>query len=114
LKQAEALATVEPQQMSTLALSEALSEVEKMPAKIPVVMSNEQTTAELFNLMRQELAKVVGPQAETILCERVAALGESMDSFPKRRLYDLLETLSKEIKNEQLRIGFRKWFVKHV
>ena len=121
LKQAEALATVEPQQMSILALSEALSEVEKMPAKIPVVMSNEQTTAaketvgpELFNLMRQELAKIVGPQAETILCERVAALGESMDSFPKRRLYDLLETLSKEIKNEQLRIGFRKWFVKHV
>jgi chromosome segregation ATPase len=121
LKQAEALATVEPQQMSTLALSEALSEVEKMPAKIPVVMSNEQTTAaketvgpELFNLMRQELAKIVGPQAETILRDRVAALGESMDSFPKWRLYDLLETLSKEIKNEQLRIGFRKWFVKHV
>lgn len=121
LRQAEALATIEAQSISTFAASDALSEVEKKPAKVPSAASNEQTSAahqivwpERFDLMRQELAKTIGPQAETILRNSVAALGESMDSFPKSRLYDLLETVSKEIKNESLRIGFRKWFVKHV
>ena len=125
LKQAEALATVEAQGMSTLAPSEALSEVANKPAgssfNVPAATSNERTTAaqqtvwpELFDLMRQELAKIVGPKAEVILRDSVAALGESMDSFRKSRLHDLLEILSKEIKSEPLRIGFRKWFVKHV
>jgi chromosome segregation ATPase len=118
LRQAEALATIE---ISTFAASETLRQLEKKPAKVPSAASNEQTSAahqivwpELFNLMRQELAKTIGPQAETILPKSVAALGESMDSFPKSRLYDLLETVSKEIKNESLRIGFRKWFGKQV
>jgi chromosome segregation ATPase len=127
LKQAEALATVEAQGMSTLAPSEALSDVANKPAgssfnvNVPAATSNERTTAaqqtvwpELFDLMRQELAKIVGPKAEVILRDSVAALGESMDSFRKSRLHDLLEILSKEIKSEPLRIGFRKWFVKHV
>ena len=102
LKQAEALATVESQ---NIAPSEA---------------SNEQTSVaqqsvwpDFFELVSQELAKIIGPQAEMIIRERVATLGESMDSFPKSRLPDLLEILSKEIKSEPLRIGFRKWFVRH-
>jgi chromosome segregation ATPase len=127
LKQAEALAAVEAQNISTLASSEPLSEVEKKPgaspfnAKVPPVMSNEQTTAaqqtvwpDFFEFMSQELAKIIGPQASMIVRERIAALGESMDSFPKSRLPELLEILSKEIANESVRIGFRKWFVKHV
>jgi hypothetical protein len=69
---------------------------------------------ELFDLVSQELAKIVGPQAEMILRDRVAALGQTMESFPKSRLHELLESLSKEIKSEPLRIGFRKWFVKQV
>jgi chromosome segregation ATPase len=126
LKQAEALATVEAQGMSTLASSEALSDGANKPAgssfnvNVRAATSNERTTAaqqtvwpELFDLMRQELAKIVGPKAEVILRDSVAALGESMDSFRKSRLHDLLEILSKEIKSEPLRIGFRKWFVKH-
>ena len=127
LKQAEALAAVEAQNISTLAASEPLSEVEKKPAgspfnvKVPAATSIEQTNAaqqtvwpDFFDLMRQELAKITGPQASMIVRERVAALGESMDCFPKSRLPELLEILSKEIANEPVRIGFRKWFVKHV
>lgn len=123
LKEAEALATVESQ---NIAPSEAVSELEKKPAaspfnvKVPAVTSNEQTTVaqqtvwpDFFELVKQELAKIIGPQAEMIVRDRVAALGESMDSFPKSRLPDLLESLSKEIKSEPLRIGFRKWFVRH-
>jgi hypothetical protein len=48
-----------------------------------------------------------------IVREHVTSLGESMEKFPKQRLAELLEILSKEIVNEPLRIGFRLWFVKH-
>jgi hypothetical protein len=56
---------------------------------------------------------IIGPGAPMIVREHVASLGESMEKFPKRRLAELLEILSKEIVNEPLRIGFRLWFVKH-
>ena len=119
LKQAEALATVEAQNISTLGASEPLSELEKKPAgssfKVKFPSAAQQTVwPELFDLVSQELAKIVGPQAEMILRDRVAALGQTMESFPKSRLHELLESLSKEIKSEPLRIGFRKWFVKQV
>ena len=98
LKQAEALASIEAQTTSNEHTSVA-----------------QQTMGpELFVLIRQQLAKIVGSNAEMILRDRIAALGESIDNFPNSRLYDLLESLSEEIKSEPLRIGFRKWFVKHV
>ena len=45
--------------------------------------------------------------------KHVAALSESMEKFPRSRLVELLEILSKEIVNEPLRTNFRMWFVKH-
>jgi hypothetical protein len=64
--------------------------------------------------MIQELALIIGPKARMIVREHVASLGESMDSFPKSRLAELLEILSKEIVDDPLRTSFRVWFVKHV
>jgi hypothetical protein len=88
--------------------------------EVPSVTSNEQTNAaqqtvapDFFDLMSQELKMILGPQATIIVGEHVAALGESTQKFPKSRLAELLEILSKEIVNEPLRIGFRLWFVKH-
>ena len=125
LKQAEALATVDGQNSSTLAASEPLNGVKEKPAdspfraRVPAATSNEQTNVAqqtvspgFFDLMSQELAVITGPQATMIVREHVAALGESMEKFPKSRLGELLEILSKEIMNEPLRISFRKWFVK--
>jgi len=126
-KQVEVLATVEEQNSSTLAASEPLNGVEEKPAaspfkvKVPTVTSNEQTnvaqqtvSSDFFDPMSQELTVIIGRQAPLIVREHVAALGESMEKFPKSRLAELLEILSKEITNEPLRIGFRRWFVKHV
>jgi chromosome segregation ATPase len=126
LKQAEALATVEGQNSSTLTASEPLNGVEEKPVgspfevEVPTVTSNEQTNVgqqtvspDFFDLMSQELSAIIGKQAPMIVRERVAALGESMEKFPKSRLAELLEILSKEIVNGPLRIGFRMWFVKH-
>jgi predicted RNase H-like nuclease (RuvC/YqgF family) len=125
LKQAEALATVEGQNSSTLAASWPPDGEKKKPAespfkvKVPAVTSNEQTNVaqktvlpDFFDLINQELTVIMGPQASVIVRERVAALGESMQEFPKSRLAELLEILSKEVVDEPLRIGFRKWFVK--
>jgi chromosome segregation ATPase len=125
LKQAEALATVEGQNSSTLTASEPLNVEEKpvgspFEVEVPTVTSNEQTNVgqqtvspDFFDLMSQELSAIIGKQAPMIVRERVAALGESMEKFPKSRLAELLEILSKEILNGPLRIGFRMWFVKH-
>jgi DNA repair exonuclease SbcCD ATPase subunit len=98
LKQAEALASIEVQTTSNE----------------HTTVAQETMAPEVFVLIRQQLARILGSNAEMILRDRVAALGESIDNFPNSRLYDLLESVSKEIKNEPLRISFRKWFVKHV
>jgi myosin heavy subunit len=126
LKQAEALAFVEEQNSRTLAASEPLNGIEEKPVgspfevEVPAVTSNERTNVaqqtvspDFFDLMSQELAVIKGHQAPMIVRKHVVTLGESMEKFPKSRLAELLETLSKEIKNEPLRIGFRMWFVKH-
>ena len=125
LKQAEALAIVEGQNGSSLATSEPLDGVKKKPpespfkVKVPAATSNDQTNVaqktvspDFFDLMNQELTVIMGTQASAMVRERVAALGESMQEFPKSRLAELLEILSKEVADETLRIGFRKWFVK--
>jgi chromosome segregation ATPase len=126
LKQAEALATVEEQNSGTLAVSEPLNGVEEKPVsspfevEVPAVTSNQQTNVaqrtvspDFFDLMSQVLSPIIGRQAPMIVRKHVAALGESMENFPKSRLAELLEMLSKEIRNEPLRTGFRIWFVKH-
>jgi hypothetical protein len=126
LKQAEALATIEGQNSSALAGSVPLNKMENKPTEtslrveVPSATSNEQTNAaqqtvrpEFFDFMIQELAMIIGPGAPMIVREHVASLGESMEKFPKARLAELLEILSKEIVNEPLRTGFRLWFVKH-
>jgi hypothetical protein len=98
--------------------------VEEKPAgsskvTVPAVTSNDQNVAkqtvspDFFDLMSQELTPTIGRAAPMIVRKHVAALGESMETFPKSRLAELLELLSKEIVNEPLRIGFRMWFVKH-
>jgi chromosome segregation ATPase len=105
LKQAEALATVEGQKSSTRAASEPLNGVEEKPAQQTV-------SPDFFDLMSQKLTEIIGHQAPMIVRGHVAALGESMEKFPKSRLAELLELLSKEIVDESRRIGFRLWFVK--
>ena len=125
LKQAEALATGEGRSSGTLGASEEGNGVKEKPTdspfrfKVPLVTSNDQTTLaqqnvppNFFDLMSQELTAIIGPKAPTFVREHVAALGESMEKFPKSRLAQLLDILSQDIVNEPLRIGFRKWFVK--
>jgi chromosome segregation ATPase len=66
-----------------------------------------------FDLIAQELVSIKGAMSSTIVRDRVAALGESTEKFPRSRLPALLEDLSEGIVNRNVKIAFRKWFVKH-
>ena len=60
-------------------------------------MAQQTVSPNFFDLMSQELTAIIGPRAPVIVRERVAALGESMEKFPKTRLDGLLEILSKTL-----------------
>jgi hypothetical protein len=68
----------------------------------------------LFNRMTHELIQAIGPFASMILRDDVKALGESIEAFPTARITELIDMISKEILNEDLKIGFRKWAAESV
>jgi chromosome segregation ATPase len=55
-----------------------------------------------------ELINVIKPLASVIVRDHVAALGESIEKFPKPRLAELLHNLSQEISDENRKTGFRE------
>lgn len=57
-----------------------------------------------------ECANVIRSMASLILRHHVKSLGESIESFPRTRLPELLESLSREILDEKLKAGFLKRF----
>ena len=122
-KQAEALATLEGQGVSTAVLNEPLNRGEEKPATFqskgpkvtPIVAdaAREIVSPELFQRITDELTEVMNvirPIASIIVRDHVVALGESMKTFPKTRLPELLESLSKEILDENLKIDFFERF----
>jgi chromosome segregation ATPase len=118
-KQAESLATVEGRNGSKAAVSQRIAGVEEKPAgtelKNPSATPNKTETAQqavranFFDRVTHELTQIMGPLAPMIVRDHVAALGESMEKFPQSRVSELLEVLSKEILNENLKTRFRVW-----
>jgi hypothetical protein len=58
----------------------------------------------------RKLSKITGPLAPMILRHDAAALGESLDAFPVRRLPELLESLLKDIDDENTKAAWRQRF----
>ena len=54
------------------------------------------------------LADAIGPVAPLILRDQIAALGETQDAFPERRLDELLDLLEHQISNQHMRSRFRE------
>jgi chromosome segregation ATPase len=81
-------------------------------------MSNTATAApetvppDFFKRTFNELTDFIGPFAVMIVRDHVKALNESLDKFPKARLIELFELVSKEILNEEMKVAFRKWVAK--
>jgi hypothetical protein len=74
----------------------------------------ETLSPDFFDRMTHELIRAIGPFASMILRDNVKALGESIETFPKARLTELVDMISKEILNEDMKIGFRKWAAESV
>jgi hypothetical protein len=117
-KQAEALATVETQNVGEVVPVQSLKGPEPKTTE-PQHENSElasqaadaapQTLSRLFfNHVISELAEVLGPFSLIIVRDHVRALGESMETFPRARVMELVETLSKEITDEKLKVRFRE------
>jgi len=76
--------------------------------------AQETLSPDFFERMTHELIQAIGPFASMILRDHVKALGESIETFPKARLTELVDMISKEILNEDMKIGFLKWVAERV
>jgi hypothetical protein len=70
--------------------------------------AQEPVSGKFFDRMTVALTHVLGPRASIIVRGHVAALGESMEEFPKARAAELVEIVSQELVDENLKIGFRE------
>jgi myosin heavy subunit len=121
LRQAEASVSVERRETGMAAPSESVDDKEENTvsapansATVPIVVPSagrEIASREVFQRIAHEFSEasdVMGVIASLIIGQHVAALGESMANFPKRRLPELLERVAKEIANEHRQIDFRR------
>jgi hypothetical protein len=117
-RQTESLSTIEAQAIGKVFPGVQVEAEQKAAApqsKNPTIPAEktadpvaETVSPEFFNRMTDELVAVFGPMASVIVRHDVAALGESMEKFPRARVTELLESVTKEISNENLKIDFRK------
>ena len=61
---------------------------------------------EFLGYMTSRLTEAAGPMAPVIVQDQISFLGESLEAFPKSRLKELLERVSEEILDENLRKSF--------
>jgi phage shock protein A len=117
-RQAEALTAVEAHGASRVAPDEQSKAREVNPASSPSTApkatstaadaSRELVPASFFDTVIKDLSEILGPFSSLIVRDHVKTLGESMEKFPKARVTELAKSLSEEIGNERLRIGFRQ------
>ena len=56
----------------------------------------------------------MGPMAHLVLRDQIAALGESRDAFPRIKLKQLVDLVSREILNEIMRTRFQKMMFQEI
>lgn len=130
-KQAEGLASLDQpsgkvdQPTIRVVAKEPTNGVEEKPAgteiKGPVIVKAKSADAapqkvppDFFDRVTRELTQSIGPMAPMIIHDHVAALGESMETFPNSRVRELLDILSKEILDVNGKARFRMYFAKQM
>jgi len=61
-----------------------------------------------FDRMVHGLAEISGPIASVVVRDQVAALGGSVEAFPRSRLQDLIESVSQQISDKRLKVRFQQ------
>jgi general secretion pathway protein A len=67
-----------------------------------------------FQSMIRTLRENLGPMAAIILDDHIAAMGESKEAFPKRRIGQLVDEISLEILNESMKGRFQQLISKEL
>ena len=116
--QSEILATVEGQDNGAVIRKAESNTGQENPAATPFTgptATSEVTDAALetvppnfFNHMSRELSESFGPMASVIIHDHVVSLGESTGKFPNARVPELLEIISREIPDENVKNSFRE------
>ncbi len=78
--------------------------------QVPISEMEANTTvvcAQFFDYMTRIATAAMGPMAHLVLRDQIAALGESRDAFPRIKLRQLVDLVSREILNETMRDRFQ-------
>ena len=76
-------------------------------ARLQTGSQNARVSAEFFDYLTRAATEAIGPMAQRVLREQISALGESRDAFPRIKLRELVELVSREILNETMRARFQ-------
>ena len=68
--------------------------------------ARESVPAPFFDRMISALTEAMGPMAAFVMRERLGAMGESLEAFPKWRFRELVELTSQEILSDRLKIRY--------
>jgi capsular exopolysaccharide synthesis family protein len=68
-----------------------------------------QVSRGFFDRMILKLREFAGPMAAYLVHDAIGALGETAETFPKSRVNELAETISREILDESMRSSFLRW-----
>jgi chromosome segregation ATPase len=111
-RQAEALAAIETQDIGTVLQADELKNEQEETAMSQNSTSNKPDTPQepvppdFFDRVTSELTQAVGPMASMILRDHVKAMGESVETFPKTRVAELLKIVSEEIPDKNVKNRF--------
>ena len=125
-RQAEALVGIDGQDFSAAVLKEPVDGKQENPvtvqSNVPEVMpiapdaAPEIVSPDILGRITSEFAEATGvmsPLSLLIVRQHVAALGESVEKFPKTQLLELLERLVTEISDKKRQVEFRARVAQH-
>lgn len=71
-------------------------------------------SSQFFDYMIRIATAAMGPMAHLVLRDQIAALGESQDAFPRIKLSQLIDLVSREILNETMRERFQNMMLQEM
>jgi hypothetical protein len=69
---------------------------------------------DFFIYLKDQLSQATGPMAEVLIEDAVASLGYDLSSFPKYRVQELVELLTRRIFREGKRVIFKQNLLKKI
>jgi len=81
-------------------------EIKNPPAAAAQVENPNAVPAPFFDFMVHEATEALGPIGEIVVQEHITGLGETRQTFPRKKLLALVEAVSSEISNKQMRANF--------